>query len=291
MFNICSQVKEVIDLHTHSNYSDGTDSPAQLINKALASGVTTIALTDHDSIAGIIEAQSALRAGISLVPGAEISCQTEDGISVHMLGLLFDLNNKDLLTTMEKTRENRRGRMQRIIERINEAGIEISMQDVLAELSDGATLGRPHLADALVKKGIVKNRDEAFTEMLHNKSKYYVAHYSPKPVDAIKLIKAAGGVAVIAHPMASHRGRTISLETFGDLIEAGLDGIEVDHRDHSLDEKSALIKLASENNLIMTGASDYHGNGKLNQLAEYATNADQWDLLQARASADRVIRV
>ena len=281
----------MIDLHTHSNYSDGTDSPAELISKALAVGVTTIALTDHDSIAGISEAQSALRSGISLVPGAEISCQTDDGISVHMLGLLFDLSNSELLATMEKTRDNRHGRMQRIIERINEAGIEISMQDVLAELSDGATLGRPHLADALVKKGIVKNRDEAFTEMLHNKSKYYVAHYSPKPVDAIKLIKAAGGVAVIAHPMASHRGRTISLETFGDLIEAGLDGIEVDHRDHSLDEKSALIKLASENNLIMTGASDYHGNGKLNQLAEYATNADQWDLLQARASTDRVIRV
>lgn len=281
----------MIDLHTHSNFSDGTDSPAELINKAIAAGVSTIALTDHDSVAGIIEAQSALRAGISLVPGAEISCQTEDGISVHMLGLLFDLNNRELLTVMEKTRENRHGRMQRIIERINEAGIEISMQEVLAELSDGATLGRPHLADALVKKGIVKSRDEAFAEMLHNKSKYYVAHYSPKPVDAIKLIKAAGGVAVIAHPMASHRGRTISLETFGDLIEAGLDGIEVDHRDHTPDEKSALIKLASENNLVMTGASDYHGNGKLNQLAEYATNRDQWDLLQARASADRVLRV
>jgi predicted metal-dependent phosphoesterase TrpH len=289
LWNICSQVKEVIDLHTHSNYSDGTDSPAKLINKALAAGVTTIALTDHDSIAGISEAQSALRSGISLVPGAEISCQTEDGISVHMLGLLFDLTNSELLATMEKTRENRHGRMQRIIERINEAGIEISMQDVLAELSDGATLGRPHLADALVKKGVVKSRDEAFAEMLHNKSKYYVAHYSPKPVDAIKLIKAAGGVAVIAHPMASHRGRTISFETFGDLINAGLDGIEVDHRDHSPDEKSALIKLANENNLVMTGASDYHGNGKLNQLAEYTTKADQWDLLRARANADRVL--
>jgi len=281
----------VIDLHTHSNYSDGTDSPAELINKALAAGVTTIALTDHDSIAGISEAQSALRSGISLVPGAEISCQTEDGISVHMLGLLFDLSNSELLATMENTRENRHGRMQRIIERINEAGIEISMQDVLAELSEGATLGRPHLADALVKKGVVKSRDEAFAEMLHNKSKYYVAHYSPKPVDAIRLIKEAGGVAVIAHPMASHRGRTISFETFGDLINAGLDGIEVDHRDHSPDEKSALIKLATENNLVMTGASDYHGNGKLNKLAEYTTKADQWDLLQARASADRVLRV
>lgn len=280
----------MIDLHTHSNYSDGTDSPAELINKALAAGVTTIALTDHDSIAGISEAQSALRSGISLVPGAEISCQTEDGISVHMLGLLFDLSNSELLATMENTRENRHGRMQRIIERINEAGIEISMQDVLAELSEGATLGRPHLADALVKKGVVKSRDEAFAEMLHNKSKYYVAHYSPKPVDAIRLIKEAGGVAVIAHPMASHRGRTISIETFGDLINAGLDGIEVDHRDHSPDEKSALIKLATENNLVMTGASDYHGNGKLNKLAEYTTKADQWDLLQARAIADRVLR-
>jgi hypothetical protein len=281
----------VIDLHTHSNFSDGTDSPAELINKALAAGVTTIALTDHDSIAGIEIAQSALRSGIALVPGAEISCQTDDGISVHMLGLLFDLTDSELLATMEKTRENRHGRMQRIIERINEAGIEISMQDVLAELSDGATLGRPHLADALIKKGVVKSRDEAFSEMLHNKSKYYVAHYSPKPVEAIKLIKAAGGVSVIAHPMASHRGRTISVETFGDLIDAGLDGIEVDHRDHSPDEKSALIKLANENNLIMTGASDYHGNGKLNQLGEFTTNSAQWERLRSRASADRVLTV
>jgi len=281
----------VIDLHTHSNFSDGTDSPAELINKALAAGVTTIALTDHDSIAGIEIAQSALRSGIALVPGAEISCQTDDGISVHMLGLLFDLTDSELLATMEKTRENRHGRMQRIIERINEAGIEISMQDVLAELSDGATLGRPHLADALIKKGVVKSRDEAFAEMLHNKSKYYVAHYSPKPVEAIKLIKAAGGVSVIAHPMASHRGRTISVETFGDLIDAGLDGIEVDHRDHSPDEKSALIKLANENNLIMTGASDYHGNGKLNQLGEFTTNSAQWERLRSRASADRVLTV
>ncbi|CAB4970108.1 unannotated protein [freshwater metagenome] len=281
----------MIDLHTHSNYSDGTDSPAQLINKALAAGVTTIALTDHDSVAGITEATNALRNGISLVPGAEISCQTEDGISVHMLGLLFDLENSELIQTMAKTRENRHGRMQRIIERINEAGIDISMSDVLAELSDGETLGRPHLADALIKKGVVSSRDEAFTEMLHNKSKFYVAHYSPKPAEAIALIKAAGGVAVIAHPMASHRGRTISYETFGDLISAGLDGIEVDHRDHSPDEKTALIKLAKDNNLVMTGASDYHGNGKLNLLAEYTTSNDQWDALRSRANADRVIKL
>ena len=280
----------MIDLHTHSNFSDGTDSPAQLINKALATGITTIALTDHDSVAGIAQAQSALRPGISLVAGAEISCQTDDGISVHMLGLLFDLEDKDLISTMEKTRENRHGRMQRIIERLNEAGIEISIQDVLAELAQGATLGRPHLADALIKKGVVNSRDEAFSQMLHNKSKFYVAHYSPKPVEAIKLIKAAGGVAIIAHPMASHRGRTISVETFGDLIEAGLDAIEVDHRDHSPDEKNALIQLARDNNLVMTGASDYHGNGKLNLLGEYTTDPAQWERLEARANQRRVMR-
>lgn len=281
----------VIDLHTHTSYSDGTDTPAQLINKALAAGISIIGLTDHDSISGWQEATNALRTGISLVPGAEISCQTPDGISVHILGLLFDSNNSELMSTLEKTRENRHGRMEKIITRINEAGIDITMDDVLEQLSDGATLGRPHLADALVKKGIVASRDEAFTQMLHNNSKYYVSHYSPTPEAAIKLIKAAGGVSVIAHPMASHRGRTISLDTFGSIIQAGLDGIEVDHRDHSPDEKSQLIKLANESNLVMTGASDYHGNGKLNTLGEYTTRPEQWEKLESRSNARRVISV
>ena len=195
------------------------------------------------------------------------------------------------MNTIEKASENRDGRMEKIIARINEAGIDITMNDVLAQLSDGATLGRPHLADALVKKGVVASRDEAFTQMLHNNSKYYVSHYSPTPEAAIALIKAAGGVSVIAHPMASHRGRTISLETFGSLIDSGLDGIEVDHRDHSPDEKQQLIALANGSNLVMTGASDYHGNGKLNSLGEYTTNPDQWERLEARANARRVITV
>ena len=281
----------VIDLHTHTSYSDGTDTPAQLINKALAAGISIIGLTDHDSISGWQEATDALRTGISLVPGAEVSCQTPDGISVHILGLLFDSNNSELMSTLEKTRENRHGRMEKIIARINEADIDITMDDVLEQLSAGATLGRPHLADALVKKGIVASRDEAFTQMLHNNSKYYVSHYSPTPETAIKLIKAAGGVSVIAHPMASHRGRTISLDTFGSIIQAGLDGIEVDHRDHSPDEKSQLIKLANESNLVMTGASDYHGNGKLNTLGEYTTRPEQWEKLESRSNARRVISV
>ena len=281
----------MIDLHTHTTFSDGTDTPTQLINKALAAGITTIALTDHDSISGWQEATTALRPGIALVPGAEVSCQTPDGISVHILGLLFDPSNTELINTLEKTRENRYGRMEKIIAKINEAGIDISMSDVLEQLSDGATLGRPHLADALVKKGVVASREEAFAQMLHNHSKYYVSHYSPTPEAVIKLIKGAGGVSVIAHPMASHRGRTISLDTFGSLIQAGLDGIEVDHRDHSPQEKTQLIELARESKLVMTGASDYHGNGKLNLLGEYTTEPAQWQNLEERANARRVLSV
>lgn len=279
----------MIDLHTHTTFSDGTDTPTELVNKALASGISVLAITDHDSISGWNEATAALRPGLSLVPGAEISCQTANGVSVHVLGLLFDPNHQELMNTLEKTRDNRIGRMEKIITRINEAGIDISMSDVLEQLSEGATLGRPHLADALVKKGVVASRDEAFSKMLHNNSKYYVSHYSPSPELAIELIKQAGGVAVIAHPMASHRGRVISDETFGSIINAGLDGIEIDHRDHNPDEKKALINLAKSFDLVMTGASDYHGNGKLNILGEYTTNPEQWEKLESKANKRRVI--
>ena len=279
----------MIDLHTHTTFSDGTDSPTELINKAMAAGISVIGLTDHDSTSGWQEAINALRPGISLVPGAEISCQTEDGISVHILGLLFDENDSALAKTMAQTRENRHGRMEKIIARINQAGIDITMADVLEQLSDGATLGRPHLADALVKKGVVSSRDEAFSQMLHNKSKYYVSHYSPTPEDAIKLIKSAGGVSVIANPMASHRGRTISLELLDHSFEQGLMELKLTTGDHSPDEKTQLIQLAREYNLVMTGASDYHGNGKLNLLGEYNTHPDQWERLEDRADKRRVI--
>ena len=280
----------MIDLHTHTNISDGTDTPSELINKALAAGIKVLALTDHDSIAGWDEATRHLRPGMDLVLGSEISCQTEDGISVHMLGLLFDRENIGLQEVMAQTRENRFGRMQRIILRMNEAGIEISMDEVLAQLSDGATLGRPHLADAMVAKGLAKSRDEIFEKWLHNNSPYYVAHYSPTPERAISLIKAAGGVAVIAHPMASLRGRTVSIESFSRYVEAGLDGIEVFHRDHSADQRILLTDIARSLGLVRTGSSDYHGDGKLNELGENTTEIEQWLALESRATARRVIR-
>jgi len=278
----------LIDLHTHTNASDGTDSPSELIDKAINRGINILALTDHDTTRGWSEASSALlnhssQSSMKLVLGAEISCQDENGISIHMLGLLFNPDYQPLFEVLERTRENRHSRMERIIARLNEAGIDITLDEVNAQRKGDATLGRPHLADALVARGHVASRDEAFAALLHNKSKFYINHYSPSPVETIKLIKAAGGVAVIAHPLASQRGRTISMDLFESLISAGLDGIEVDHRDHSESEKSELLRFAIENELIVTGSSDYHGTGKLNQLAEYTTHPRQWEALEARA--------
>jgi predicted metal-dependent phosphoesterase TrpH len=284
----------LIDLHTHTNASDGTDTPSQLIDKAINKRVDVLALTDHDTTRGWAEATDALlnhpsNSNMHLVLGSEISCQDENGISIHMLGLLFDGDYQPLIQELDKTRENRLSRMEKIVARLNEAGIEITLAEVYAQKRDDATLGRPHLADALVARGHVASREEAFAALLHNKSKYYINHYSPSPVDAIKLIKDAGGVAIIAHPLASQRGRTISMDLFDQLIAAGLDGVEVDHRDHSDLERSELIRLAIERDLIVTGSSDYHGTGKMNQLAEHTTNPTQWEALEARANARRVV--
>ena len=280
----------MIDLHTHSLASDGTDTPGELINKAHARGISVLGLMDHDTVAGWDEATSYLRPGMSLVLGSEISCQTSDGTSVHMLGMLFDRENTALAEVLSTTRDNRLTRMNRIIGRLNEAGFEITIEDVLAQLAPGATLGRPHLADALIAKKIVASRDEAFTELLHNNSKYYISHYSPTPEDASKLIKQAGGVAVIAHPLASLRGRTVSIDSFKSMVEAGLDGIEISHRDQSEDERQLLREVVEQYGIIATGSSDYHGNGKLNELAEFTTTPEDFEALEAKADARRVVR-
>lgn len=279
----------MIDLHTHTTTSDGTDSPAQLVNKALAQGLDTLAITDHDSIAGWQSAIATLRGSLKLVPGAEISCLTSDGISVHMLGLLFDGANVPMLEMLENTRDERLPRMQKMIELMQADGIDISLSDVHAAMPVGATMGRPHLADALVAKKIVKSRDEAFLELLNNDSKYYVAHLAPTPVDAIKVIRAAGGVAVIAHPFASMRGQILQSSDFLALKAAGLTGIEVNHRDQNNEERVNLLSIASELELVITGSSDYHGTGKMNSLGENVTHPAEWERLESMANARRVV--
>ena len=278
----------MIDLHTHTTASDGTDSPFALVNKALSAGIAVLGITDHDTTSGWAEAVSAARKPISLALGAEISTLTSDGISVHMLGLLFDGENPEIQAMLSGARDTRIPRMKKMVELLQADGFSITMDDVVAATPEGATLGRPHLADALVKNGVVKSRDEAFSELLTNDSKYYVTHATPTPEVAIGVIKAAGGVSVIAHPMASRRGEVISISIFADLVAAGLNGIEVDHRDHTSNERAELRKVASELDLVITGASDYHGLGKLNSLGENLTDPAQWERLESLASKRRV---
>jgi predicted metal-dependent phosphoesterase TrpH len=280
----------MIDLHTHTDCSDGTDSPVQLVNKALAQGISVLAITDHDTTSGWSAAQQALRPGLSLALGAEISCLTKDGISVHMLGLLFNGENVGMQEMLENTRDSRIPRARKMIELLNAAGIKISMEDVESVKPVGATLGRPHIADALVRNGVVASRDEAFTDLLNNNSPYYVAHLAPTPEEAISTIRRAGGVAVIAHAFASLRGQVLSAEDFLPLKNAGLNAIEVNHRDHGNEERSALAHIARELDLVITGASDYHGTGKLNSLGENFTEQAQWERLESEADQRRVVR-
>jgi len=280
----------MIDLHTHTTASDGTDSPAELINKALSAGIQTLAITDHDSTSGWTEAIAALRPPMSLVLGAEISTLTLTGISVHILGLLFDGEDNDLQAMLADSRDTRIPRMRKMVELMASDGIAITMEDVIAATPPGATVGRPHLADALVKNKVVTTRDEAFIDLLHNASKYYVTHAAPTPEDAIIQIRKAGGVAVIAHPFASRRGEVISVSTFTSLVAAGLNGVEVNHRDHSQVEREQLSEIADQLALVKTGSSDYHGNGKLNALGENLTDPAQWERLESLANARRVVK-
>lgn len=280
----------MIDLHTHTTASDGTDSPAELVNKALSAGIKTLAITDHDSTSGWAEAIATLRPPMSLVLGAEISTLTLEGISVHILGLLFDGEDSELQAMLADSRDTRIPRMRKMVELMASDGIAITMEDVMAATPPGATVGRPHLADALVKNKVVATRDEAFVDLLHNASKYYVTHAAPTPEAAIYQIRKAGGVAVIAHPFASRRGEVISVATFTSLVAAGLNGIEVNHRDHSQIEREQLSEIAELLALVKTGSSDYHGNGKLNALGENLTDPAQWERLESQASARRVVR-
>ncbi|NDB08501.1 MAG: PHP domain-containing protein [Actinobacteria bacterium] len=274
-----------IDLHTHSNESDGTETPLELLDSAIKAGLDLFALTDHDSIAGWQQIKDKAPASIEIALGAEVSCQTLEALSVHMLGYLFNPDDKALIDSMNETRTNRITRMERIVARLQEAGMDITVDDVYAETIEGATVGRPHLADAMIRKGIVADRSEAFETYLHNRSKYYIPDASPTPEAAITLIKNAGGVAIIAHPFASLRGRIISAQYLESLIGAGLDGIEINHRDHNDGEREELSHLAKRYGLLVTGGSDYHGTGKVNRLGENLTDLSQWEKIKERAGS------
>jgi predicted metal-dependent phosphoesterase TrpH len=278
-----------IDLHTHSTASDGTDPPADVVAAAAAAGLDVLALTDHDTTAGIPEAsEAARRHGVVLVPGAEISCQV-GSIGVHMLAYLHDPQDQALLLETELTRADRLDRARRMVRRMT-ADLGVTWADVQAQLDSRATVGRPHLADALVARGLVASRDEAFATLLHAHSPYYLPHYAPDAERIVRLIRQAGGVPVMAHPRADGRGRIVSTAAIERLAAVGLAGLEVDHRDHEESDRRLLRGLARDLGLLVTGSSDYHGTGKLNALGEHTTAPEVLEAIIDQAAVDRVVR-
>lgn len=275
----------MIDLHTHSTRSDGTDAPADLIAQAAEVGVTTLALTDHDTTAGWAEAaEAAQHHGIELVRGAELSTRFAGG-SIHLLAYLFDPDHAGLVDEMDKVVHDRLPRLKRIVERMAEDGFDLTWDDVEAQLGSGKrTPSRPHIADALLTKGYAEHRDEVFRKWLHHGSRYYVPYYSIDTLTAIRLVRAAGGVPVLAHPFASRRQRAVAEESIPELVDAGLLGIEAEHRDQDPDEQALAHRLADEYGLVATGSSDFHGDGKVNRLAENTTSPEVLARIEAASS-------
>lgn len=274
----------VIDLHTHSSVSDGTETPTELVEAARAAGVDVLGITDHDTVGGWQEAEAAARrAGITLVRGIEITCR-EDSLSVHLLGYLTDPGDAALMDELARARDSRATRLERMVERMAEGGIPITYPEVLARVAPGATPGRPHIADALIANGTIRHRDEAFAEWLHDKSPYYVHHYSLDPVEAVGLVRDAGGVPVIAHPFTRTRGEVMGDELVERMAAAGLVGLEAHHRDHGPEQTARALGLARRLGLVVTGSSDYHGEGKLNRLAEFTTAPSVLETIEAAAS-------
>jgi len=279
-----------IDLHAHSNVSDGTQAPGAVMASAAEAGLDVVALTDHDSTDGWAEAASAARSnGVALVPGMEISCRTTEGISVHLLCYLHDPVHPGLLEEITKAKDARFTRAERMVSLLAE-DYPLSWDDVIHHVAPGATLGRPHIADALVAAGVVADRTEAFESILTSRSRYFVQHYAPDPAFAVELVRAAGGVPVFAHPVASARGRIVGERTYREMIDAGLAGLEIYHRDNPEEGRTFLRKLADRHGLLVTGSSDYHGAGKPNLLGENLTSPEVFARIEELGTGTPVVR-
>jgi len=276
------------DLHTHSRFSDGTQSPTDLVAEAAGVGLDVLALTDHDTTAGWGEAVAAAGdRGIGLLRGMEVSCRWE-GISVHILCYLHDPVGAEITATIDQAREDRVVRSRLMVERLSQ-DFAITWEDVLELAGAEATIGRPHIADALVRAGVVADRAEAFGRLLSGGGPYFVALPVISPVEAIGMIHDAGGAAVFAHPLAAARGRVVPDAGLREIIGAGLDGLEIDHRDNPPGGRARLRTLAEQHGLLITGASDYHGAGKPNRLGENTTAHDELAALVDRTSGTEPI--
>lgn len=275
-----------IDLHTHSTASDGTVLPARLVIDAVEAGLDVIGLTDHDTTAGWRPAIEALPSGLTLVPGAEVSCywKLDNGwsISLHLLAYLFDPAEPAFAAERALVRASRLTRAEEMVGMLVADGAPITWQGVLA-IADGAPVGRPHIAQALVAAGVVRDVPDAFrSEWLG--ARYRVPKRDIEVLEALRLVRGAGGVSVLAHPKASKRGRVINDTVYAELADAGLTGVEVGHPDHAPSEQASLAAIAADLGLLTTGSSDFHGTNKTVRLGEHVTRPETYEELVSRAT-------
>jgi 3',5'-nucleoside bisphosphate phosphatase len=269
-------------MHSHSTASDGTCSPAEVMRQARAAGLDAIALTDHDTVAGHREAAEALPAGLTLVPGMELSCRL-DGHSVHLLGYLFDPADEELAAERAKIRDSRVLRAKAMVERLAELGVMITWDQVSA-LAGGGVVGRPHVARAMVEAGVIESPDQAFSpDWIGPGGRAHVIRYALDPVRAIGLVRAAGGVTVLAHPRAG-RGWMMPDDVIAGLAAAGLSGVEVWHPDQGADERMRLQALAARLNLVASGGSDDHGELTGYRIGSETIGREAYDRLLAPAT-------
>ena len=275
-----------IDLHVHSSASDGTDPPAEVVRRAAAAGLEVVALTDHDTQAGLGEAAGALPPGLTLVPGMELSCLL-DGHSVHLLGYLFDPDDPALAAETALIRDDRINRARAMVGRLAELGAPVTWEQV-TRIAGGAVVGRPHIARAMAAAGLVRTPADAFTsEWIGDGGRAHVGRYAPDAARAVALVRAAGGVPVLAHPRSP--GYEITDEVIAGLVPAGLAGLEAFHPDHDHSDRTRLTALATDLGLIVTGGSDDHGAFNDSGLGAETTPARQYHRLLAQASGARPV--
>ena len=273
-----------IDLHTHSNVSDGTDTPAELVVAAHEAGLDVVALTDHDTFDGLDRAVAAGREhGVEVVRGLELSCMRQ-GQSVHLLAYGADPDAAALAEEMVRVREGRTGRLRPVLDLLAGLGVPVTEEQVMAQVGSSPSVGRPHIADALVEAGWVADRTEAFDRFLADGGPAHVGRYAIEVGHGIDLVHAAGGVAVIAHPWGRGRAALLPTAYLTELVERhGLDGIEVDHQDHDAETRTELRALADRLGVLGTGSSDYHGTGKTDHdLGVNTTRPEVYDELRRR---------
>jgi predicted metal-dependent phosphoesterase TrpH len=279
-----------IDLHTHSTASDGTLTPAELVAAAVEAGLDVVALTDHDTTGGWAAAVAARPEGLSLVRGAELSCRwysTRPAIPLHLLAYLFDPAEPELAAEMARVRAAREVRAERIVDLLRADGIDVTWDEVRGYAA-GGTVGRPHVAQALIRRGLVATTSEAFAPQWLG-SRYRLPKEDTEVFTAVRLIRGAAGVPVFAHPLANRRGRVVPDALIVDLAAVGLFGLEADHPDQSPAERAHVRALAASLGLVATGSSDFHGAHKTVRLGAETTAPEALSRIVAAASGVPVI--